>query len=166
MRTGESPLSVKPKPPSPRVTWMGPTSRQRFLAENTDRGPWGDQRLGWATVLGRALACSTPYPNLYIRGEKPPRCGRGTGQSWATIVGLSRGLAWGSESTGPQGGWGGGAHQPVEDVSRFHPGEAGSPDLRPFMCLGWKGKGEGRAGLSPKLMGPQNPRTQPGCDLA
>lgn len=49
MRTGESPRSVKPKPLSPRVTWTGPTSRQRCLAVNTDRGPWGPSEVrGWA----------------------------------------------------------------------------------------------------------------------
>lgn len=59
MRTGESPRSVKPKPPSPRVTWMGPFSRQRFLAENTDGGPWGTSQV---RGLAGQLSWRSPTP--------------------------------------------------------------------------------------------------------
>lgn len=60
IRTGESPRSVKPKPPSPRVRWMGPTSCHRFLAENTDGGPWRRQVRGLAGLQSEGLARPAP----------------------------------------------------------------------------------------------------------
>lgn len=79
MRTGESPRSVKPKPSSPRATWMGPASRQRFLTENTDRGPCGGQRseawLGCRTWRSPGLEPRAPalHPGQKPWGVRPPR---------------------------------------------------------------------------------------------
>lgn len=84
MSTGASPRSVKPKPPSPRVTCTGPTSRQRFLAENTDRGPWGHPQV-------RGPACSTTQ--AVHRGAEARGCGR------AGPLGASRGSKGGKALT-------------------------------------------------------------------
>lgn len=149
MSTGESPRSVKPKPPSPRVTWTGPTSRQRFLTENTERGPWGASRLRGPAggALGGALACDALTPTPASWAETPEERGRPT---------------WGPR---PGQGQGTGAHQPVEDVSHLHPGEAGGPDLRPPVRLGWTAKGSGGS-AEPEVPQPPGPWDAAGCSSA
>lgn len=42
MRTGESPRRVNPKPFSPLIRWTLRAGYHLFLAENTERGPWGE----------------------------------------------------------------------------------------------------------------------------
>lgn len=132
MRTGASPRSVRPKPASPRVTWTGPTSRQQFLTENTDRGPWRRGEGVSATCPSR----HSPSPSLYVSGQKPgvakglgragppsrPVWGPHPRQGWATGLNPPV-LSWGGVT------WAGGAHQPVEDIGHLHRGEAGHPDL-------------------------------------
>lgn len=141
MRTGASPRSVRPKPASPRVTWTGPTSRQQFLAENTDRGPWG-----WGEGVSEAQPGhhSTPHPNLCILGQtlvwQRGRVGRGHHQgrhhlSRVLPQGPPPGQGWAACAEAGRGEPGRGAHQPVEDICHLHPGKAGCPDLWLLLCF-------------------------------
>lgn len=54
MRTGESPRSVNPKPFSPLIRWTLRIGYHLFLAEKTERGPWGKAEMRKAPFSARA----------------------------------------------------------------------------------------------------------------
>ena len=58
-----------------------------------------------------------------------------------------------------------GAHQPVEDVSHLHPGEAGGPDLWPAVRPSWTAKGS-RGRTEPKAPWSPGPWDTAGCGSA
>lgn len=65
MRTGESPRSVNPNPFSPLLRWTLRAGYHLFLAEKTERGPWGEAETwkppyGARTSLWRHATLQTP----------------------------------------------------------------------------------------------------------
>lgn len=116
MRTGESPRSVKPKPPSPGVMCTGPTNRHRFLVENTDRGPWkeasGRGLAEWQPVspdLPGASVLAHTRPGAETGEEAPgerdregePACSPADGRSPSP----SSGTGWALSPPGLGGSW-------------------------------------------------------------